>query len=165
MDRSRTWRTTDRAATVAQTADEVWAAVVAAGSGGHWYVDAFPWKFRGGLDRLTGGEGRRWPVPSKGRLEAGDHAGFWEVLEVDDVRRRLVLEAKVRAPGRVRITTDVVPATTGARIVQTTRLDPAGVPGWAYLLVDLPAREVVSEWSLLHLLTEVRLRSGASGRA
>jgi len=160
MDRSRTWRTTDRAATVALPPEQVWDVVASAEPGEHWYVDAFPWKFRGGLDRLTGGEGRRWPVPGRSRLEAGDHAGFWEVLEVDDVRRRLVLEAKVRAPGRVRISTEVVTATTGTRISQRTRLDPAGVPGWAYLLVDLPAREVVSEWSLLHLLSEIRLRLG-----
>ena len=162
MDRSRTWRTTDRAATVAASADDVWDAVASAETGEHWYVDAFPFKFRGGLDRLSGGEGRRWPVPGKPLLEVGDHAGFWEVTEVDESRRRLVLEAKVRAPGTVRITTDVVPGTDGTRVVQTTRLDPAGVLGWAYLLTDLPAREVVSEWTLLHLLTEVRLRLRAA---
>src|SRR5690349_10061189 len=88
-------------------ADRVWAAVTAAGGRGRWYTEAPPFIVRGAVDRLLGGAGRRWPVPTGERLTAGDHAGFWAVREADDRARVLHLDAVVRAPGAVALATSV----------------------------------------------------------
>lgn len=131
--------------------DEVWAVVAGAGPGRHWYVDAAPFVLRGAIDRAVLGAGRRWPVPDGPLLAAGDRAGFWEVRAAGTrpAGHRLVLEAAVRAPGRVTLTLLVTAvggrAAGGSELDLTIRFDPDGVLGTAYLLADLPAREVLTD--------------------
>jgi hypothetical protein len=127
--------------------DDAWSVVAAADVATPWYVDAAPFVFRGAFDRLLGGAGRRWPVPGRPLLARGDRTGFWEVEEVVGAgpRRRLLLAAVVRAPGRVTCDVTVATASGGTRITTEVRLEPDGVVGWAYLAVDLPAREAVVE--------------------
>lgn len=133
-----------RSSAVTGTPDLVWDAVIAAGGQSRWYVDAAPWVVRGGLDRLVGGSGRQWPVPTSERLHTGDRAGFWRVLEADHDRHRLVLEAAVRAPGRVTLTTWLEPLDEGrCTLRQRVEFTPSGVLGTLYLVADLPAREAV----------------------
>ncbi|MBC9732718.1 DUF2867 domain-containing protein [Nocardioides marmotae] len=160
MLRRTSLRTTRRASTVPLPAQHAWAVVACGLAGPRWYVDAGPLVVRGLIDRLAGGGGRRWPVPDRPELLRGDTAGFWRVWEVQDDPgagpRRLVLVADVRSPGRVTLTTTVTP--TGAvtcRIEQQVRLDPDGLLGAAYLLVDLPARETVAELVHRRLLHDV----------
>ena len=96
-----------------------------------------------------GGEGRRWRPPGTPVLTTGDTVGFWRVLEADHDARRLVLEADVRAPGRVVLTTAVEPlGETRCRLTQRTEFTPSGLLGRGYLVADLPAREVVAELDL-----------------
>ena len=142
--------------TVALPPETAWGVVASGEDASQWYVDAAPYAFRGALDRLVGGAGRRWPVPGHRFLAEGDRAGFWRVREVSHERRRLVLDAAVRAPGRVLVTTEVAPADGGARVTQTTSFTPRGVLGRAYLVADLPARGAVAELAMLHLLTVLR---------
>ena len=71
---------------------------------------------RGALDRLVGGAGRRWPAPDRDLLRAGDEVGFWRVTGADE--GRLDLEAAVRAPGRVTLTTTVTAEGPGTRLDQ-----------------------------------------------
>ncbi|WP_395690583.1 DUF2867 domain-containing protein [Nocardioides sp.] len=145
-----------RASDLGLPADVAWARLTAAGSGRHWYVDAVPFVVRGAVDRAVGGEGRRWPAPDRTALEAGDRAGFWEVRVADPQERRLVLEAAVRAPGRVRLTSRVLPRVPdGCTLRQTVTVEPDGLLGSAYLLVDLPARELVVELAHQRTVTEV----------
>ena len=160
MHRTRTLRTTTRSSTVPLSPADAWA-VVASGEtapawGSQWYVDAAPFVFRGGLDRLVGGAGRAFPPPGRALLEPGDRAGFWEVLDADHDAHRLLLEAKVRAPGVVRCETTAAAGPTGTGVTMTISLAPRGPVGVAYLLADLPARAVVSELTMLHLLTALR---------
>lgn len=140
-------RTSARTSTVEVTLDDAWSVVVAGDAPSPWYTDAAPFVFRGAVDRLVGGGGRRWPAPGTARLARGDRAGFWEVEDVVDLgrRRRLLLAATVRAPGRVTCDVTVEAAPGGSRLTTEVRLDPRGVLGWAYLAVDLPAREAVVE--------------------
>lgn len=145
MRRLTRLQTSGRASDLPRSADEVWAALVAAGPGSRWYVDAAPFVVRGALDRVVGGGGRRWPVPDRDRLAPGDRAGFWEVRTLDTTLRRLVLAAVVRAPGTVLLTSSVLPAPTGCELRQSVSFEPDGLLGTAYLLADLPAREVVVE--------------------
>lgn len=155
MERHTSWGTSTRSTHLPTPADEVWPAVTAAGGRGRWYTDAAPFVARGAIDRLLGGDGRRWPVPRAGRLAAGDRAGFWDVAEVDDSSRELRLVAAVRAPGVVTLTSTVAPALRGSTLTQTVAFVPAGLLGTAYLVLDLPARELVVELAHRSTLDEV----------
>ncbi|MDP2775633.1 MAG: DUF2867 domain-containing protein [Nocardioides sp.] len=157
MRRRSTLSSTSRESRLTHSADAVWA-VVASGRGGpQWYVDAAPFVVRGVLDRLSGGDGRPWPPPGTARLTTGDRAGFWQVTEADHARRRLVLTARVRAPGSVTLVTDVVSGTTGCLLRQRVRLQPSGLLGAAYLIVDLPARSALLELTHRRLLKDLGL--------
>lgn len=145
MRRRTSLRTSTRTSHLDLPADDVWAAVTAAGGRGRWYSEAAPFVVRGALDRLLGGAGRAWPVPVADRLTAGDRAGFWEVRAADDATRLLELVAAVRAPGEVVLTTSVVSSLRGSSLRQTVAFTPSGLLGAAYLLADLPARELVVE--------------------
>lgn len=141
------WHVSRRVSTHPLGVDEVWRVVAGAGPGRHWYADAAPFVVRGAIDRVVLGGGRRWPVPDGPLLRAGDRAGFWLVRAAGDRPggHRLVLEAAVRAPGTVTLTVLVTARETGCEIDLQVRLDPRGVLGAAYLLADLPAREVLLE--------------------
>ena len=132
--------------------------VVANGHDRHqWYADAAPLVARGWLDRALGGIGRPWRPPGTPVLSSGDRAGFWEVEEADHEARRLVLRAAVRAPGEVRMATSVDPLDgVRCRLTQRVSFTPDGVLGRAYLVADLPAREVLLELVNRRLLDDVR---------
>ena len=136
-----------RVGTVPRTPDEVWSVVAGAGPGRHWYVDAAPFVLRGAIDRAVLGGGRRWPVPDGPLLAAGDRAGFWLVRAAGTrpAGHRLVLQAAVRAPGTVTLALLVSAVEGGSEVDLTIRFDPDGVLGTAYLLADLPAREVLTD--------------------
>ncbi len=142
---------------LARPVDWVWSVVASGRTGPQWYVEAAPLVFRGAVDRLVGGGGRRWAPPGTDLLRAGDRAGFWEVAEAEHAAptRRLVLRAQVRAPGVVELETlaEALPAGS-TRLSQTTRFAPRGLAGAAYLLADLPAREAVSELTHRRLLSD-----------
>lgn len=148
-----------RSTSIDRPADEVWAAAASArgdAEGRSWYVDNLPFAFRGGLDRLALGRGRRWPLPERDLLEVDDRAGFWEVVEADHAERRLAMTAAVRAPGTVLM--EVSAAALGPRSCVLTlaiSFAPRGVLGVAYLVADLPAREVVIELTHRRLLEQV----------
>ena len=148
-------RRSTRATHLDRPAAEVWSTVTAAGGQDRWFTTAAPFVVRGAIDRLLGGAGRRWPVPDAARLTTGDRAGFWRVAQVDDPARILRLEAAVRAPGVVAMTTTVEPTLAGSTLTQAISFTPAGPVGAAYLLVDLPARELVVELAHRATLDEV----------
>lgn len=160
MDRHRSLTTSGRSAVVASEPERVWDVVASGAAGSQWYVDAAPFVFRGALDRVVGGAGRSHRPPGRPRLATGDRAGFWRVLEADHRARRLLLEAEVRAPGRVTLEVTVTPhdepGSPSSDVDMTIRLEPHGIVGAAYLVADLPARGVVAELTMLHLLTILR---------
>ena len=163
-----------RTSEVAVPAVTAWAVVASGRRGPRWYVEAAPFVLRGAIDRLAGGAGRRWEPPGTPLLGAGDTGGFWRVLEAETHDGtpdptstghhdgaygggRLLLEAAVRAPGRVLLETLVEPVGAGrARIAQEVRFEPAGIVGRAYLLADLPAREAVIDLTHRRLLSDLR---------
>ena len=144
--------------------ERAWAVVASGEDGPRWYLDAVPFVVRGALDRAVGGQGRAWPAPGRARLRPGDRGGFWVVTEVAEepagpgrpARHELVLEADVRAPGRVLLSTTVHGEGAGTRLTQQVTLLPQGPAGWAYLAVDLPAREVVVELTHRRTCRDVR---------
>jgi hypothetical protein len=157
MRRRTSLHTSGRRTDLDLGAHDTWRVVASGLDRPQWYVDAGPFVVRGALDHAVGGEGRRWRPPGNPVLSTGDTAGFWRVLEADHDARRLVLEAEVRAPGRVLLTTAVEPlGETRCRLTQTTEFTPSGWLGRGYLVVDLPAREVVAELTYRRLLADVR---------
>jgi hypothetical protein len=153
-------RSSTRSSDLPLPIDEVWPVVATGEQRFQWYVDAVPVVVRGAVDRLLGGAGRRWDPPGTRLLRHGDRAGFWRVVRAthDGPVRLLVLEAEVRAPGTVRLTTTAEAlddATT--RLVQTVTLRPDGLLGLAYLVADLPAREAVVGLAHRHLRAELRV--------
>ena len=157
MHRRTSLHTSGRRADLDLRADDTWRVVASGHDRPQWYVDAAPFVVRGALDRALGGEGRRWRPPGTPVLTTGDTVGFWRVLEADHDARRLVLEAAVRAPGRVVLTTAVEPlGETRCRLTQRTEFTPSGLLGRGYLVVDLPAREVVAELTYRRLLADLR---------
>ena len=163
MDRHRTLTTSHRSAVVPVPVDEAWDVVASGAAGPQWYVDAAPFVFRGGLDRLVGGAGRSHRPPGRPRLAVGDRAGFWRVVEIDHRAHRMLLQAEVRAPGTVTLEATVGPGQRQgvddtSEVALTITLRPDGVLGAAYLIADLPARGVVAELTMLHLLTVLRRR-------
>lgn len=146
-----------------QPAPEAWSVVASGYDRPQWYVDAAPFVVRGAVDRLLGGAGRHARPPGTPVLTAGDRAGFWEVTEADHDQHRLVLEAAVRAPGRVVLSTTVEAlGPTRCRVSQTISFTPNGLFGQVYLLADLPSRETVAELAHRRLLRD--LQSPDSGR-
>ncbi|MCW2756444.1 MAG: hypothetical protein JWO46_190 [Nocardioidaceae bacterium] len=131
--------TSRRTSLVAATPAAAWERLVAGGTGPHWYADAAPFRFRGALDRLLGGD--PGVAPPDRALRGGDDAGFWHVESA--ARHVLVLRARVQAPGTVTLTSTVAGDGAGTRLSQDVTFQPRGVAGAAYLLADLPAREAL----------------------
>ena len=159
MDRRTTLDTSERASVVPVAAEAAWL-VVASGRGGpQWYVDAAPLVFRGAVDRLVGGSGSRRGTPGTALLGPGDPAGFWRVAEAGPAGPgwRLTLEAEVRAPGQVVLSTTVTPDGPGrCELHQAITFVPSGLLGRAYRTADLPAREAVLELVHRRLLADLQ---------
>jgi hypothetical protein len=156
MRRRRTLHTTRRSAVVALDPGTTWDVVASGEAGPQWYVDAAPLVVRRWIDRLALGPGLRRPPPGRPLLHTGDEVGFWLVEDADHEERRLVLIAQVRSPGRVTIEVEVVAHEGGSEVLLAVTLSPRGLVGRIYELIDLPARETVSELLMLHLLTILR---------
>lgn len=164
MRRRSTPTTTARATRLECSADQAWAVAACGRRGPRWYVDAPPLLIRGAIDRLLPGATPQSPLPDRDLLEVGDGVGFWAVTGADTLTRRLELTARVRAPGTVVITTVVEPVEGGGPdgcwLRQEVRLSPRGLVGLAYLVADLPAREVVMELTHRRLVDDVRRATG-----
>ncbi|MFW6774501.1 DUF2867 domain-containing protein [Nocardioides sp. CPCC 205120] len=146
---------------------EVWSVLAARpdGDAPRWYADAAPLVLRARIDDLARAvlgdpprpevrRGEDAPGPP-GLLSTGDTAGFWDVLAADHVAHRLRLQARVHAPGQVRLTTWLTPRETGCRLHLRITFRPSGLIGAAYLLTDLPARELVTEGVARRIVADV----------
>lgn len=166
MRRSRTLHTTRRSAVVALDPTTAWEVVASGESGPQWYVDSAPLVVRRLIDRLALGPALRREPPGRPLLRSGDLVGFWQVTVADRRSRRLELVAQLRSPGRVTLEVTTRPAGAapgaGTEVELAVTLSPRGLVGRVYELVDLPARETVSELLMLHLLTILRRHDNQS---
>lgn len=164
MRRSRTLHTTRRSAVVDLDPTDAWEVVASGEKGPQWYVDSAPLVVRRVIDRLALGPALRHEPPGRPLLRTGDLVGFWQVTVADRQARRLELVAQLRSPGRVtlEVTTRPHEAGEGAVVELAVTLSPRGLVGRVYELVDLPARETVSELLMLHLLTILRRHDNQS---
>jgi hypothetical protein len=99
-----------------------------------WYFGTNLWKFRGWLDRLTGGigfrKGRRDPL----ELIEGDKIDFWRVETADKKNKILKLKAEMSLPGNVFLQWKINPN----ELIQTVDFIPYGWKGKVYWILVRP---------------------------
>jgi uncharacterized protein YbjT (DUF2867 family) len=126
-----------RVAWVSGPAEEAFAPIQRIGGPTGWYgVDWF-WRLRGLLDRCRGGQGLRRGRRDPLDLRVGDRIDFWRVERLEP-KRRLLLAAEMKLPGRLWLQYDVDDHDGGSRIRQTTVFDPAGYVGILYWYLLYP---------------------------
>ncbi|MGB5428473.1 SDR family oxidoreductase [Eudoraea sp.] len=100
-----------------------------------WYYGNWLWRFRGFIDKLTGGVGLRRGRTHPDKIFPGDSLDFWRVLLADKKNKRLLLFAEMRLPGEAwlefRIDEDSV-------LHQTATFRPRGLKGRLYWYSVLP---------------------------
>lgn len=100
-----------------------------------WYYGNWLWRFRGFIDKLTGGVGLRRGRTHPDKIFPGDSLDFWRVLLADKKNKRLLLFAEMRLPGEAwlefRIDEDSV-------LHQTATFRPRGLKGRLYWYSILP---------------------------
>lgn len=100
-----------------------------------WYYGNWLWRFRGFLDKLTGGVGLRRGRTHPDKIFPGDSLDFWRVLLADKKNMRLLLFAEMRLPGEAwlefKIDEDSI-------LHQTATFRPRGLKGRLYWYSVLP---------------------------
>lgn len=114
-------------------------AVWSLGGANGWPSMNWAWKFRGAIDRLTGGiglrRGRRHPT----KLRPGDALDFWRVVLADKDSGRLMLYAEMKLPGEAWLEITVGDGT----LHQTATFRPQGLLGRLYWFSVLPAHWIL----------------------
>jgi uncharacterized protein YbjT (DUF2867 family) len=100
-----------------------------------WYYANWLWRFRGFIDKLSGGVGLRRGRTHPDKIFPGDSLDFWRVLLADKENRRLLLFAEMRLPGEAwlefRIDEDNI-------LHQTATFRPRSLKGRLYWYSALP---------------------------
>ena len=100
-----------------------------------WYYANWLWRFRGFIDKLSGGVGLRRGRTHPDKIFPGDSLDFWRVLLADKENRRLLLFAEMRLPGEAwlefRIDEDNI-------LHQTATFRPRSLKGRLYWYCVLP---------------------------
>jgi uncharacterized protein YbjT (DUF2867 family) len=123
--------------------DRIWAI----GGQNGWYYANWLWKWRGYLDKLTGGAGLRRGRTHPTALHAGDALDFWRVLLADRTGSRLLLFAEMKLPGEAWLEFRVEKGV----LYQTATFRPRGVLGRLYWYAVTPLHWFVFR-GLLHRL-------------
>lgn len=100
-----------------------------------WYYANWLWRFRGFIDKLSGGVGLRRGRTHPDKIFPGDSLDFWRVLLADKENKRLLLFAEMRLPGEAwlefKIDEDNI-------LHQTATFRPRGLKGRIYWYIVLP---------------------------
>jgi hypothetical protein len=84
------------------------------------------------MDRMVGGVGLKRGRRHPSDLYTGDALDFWRVLEVDHLKR-LVLVAEMKTPGEAVLEFKITPQGNGnTELKQLSRFLPRGLSGFAY---------------------------------
>ncbi|WP_373493386.1 DUF2867 domain-containing protein [Aquiflexum sp.] len=99
-----------------------------------WYYGTDLWKFRGWLDKITGGIGFRKGRRDSVELIEGDQIDFWRVETADKENRFLKLKAEMSLPGIVFLQWVI----RQNELIQTIDFIPNGWKGKAYWILVRP---------------------------
>ncbi|MDF1535273.1 MAG: SDR family oxidoreductase [bacterium] len=117
--------------------EEVFAPIQCIGGENGWYAYNWMWKFRGAMDRISGGVGLRRGRRDPFDIREGDAIDFWRVEKyVKD--RLLLLYAEMKLPGRAWLYFEVGPHEGGSEVRMTAVFDPVGVWGRVYWYAVYP---------------------------
>lgn len=100
-----------------------------------WYYGNWLWRFRGFLDKLTGGVGLRRGRTHPDKIFPGDSLDFWRVLLADKKNKRLLLFAEMRLPGEAWLEFKIDEQSV---LHQTATFRPRGLKGRLYWYSVLP---------------------------
>lgn len=109
------------------------------GGGNGWYFANWLWNFRGFLDKLAGGVGRRRGRRSQNDIQAGDSLDFWRVLLADKDGKRLLLYAEMKLPGEAWLEYRIKEGV----LYQTATFRPLGIWGRVYWYVLVPLHYII----------------------
>lgn len=113
--------------------NQVWENICDIGGDRGWYFGTLLWKFRGWIDRVFGGVGYRKGRPA-GNIEVGDQIDFWRVIHVNNSKKTLKMEAKMKLPGNVWITFEI----REKIFIQKVEFQPRGNFGRVYWFLVKP---------------------------
>jgi uncharacterized protein YbjT (DUF2867 family) len=100
-----------------------------------WYYMNWLWKFRGVLDKFSGGVGLRRGRTNPDKIFPGDSLDFWRVLLADRSKGRLLLFAEMRLPGEAWLEFRLGPDNI---LHQNATFRPKGLKGRLYWYSILP---------------------------
>ncbi len=123
---------------VSGRADEVMERVWSIGGQTGWYYANFLWRFRGYIDRFSGGVGLRRGRTNPDKIYAGDALDFWRVLVADQPNCRLLLYAEMKLPGEAWLEFKIVKRGAHWELHQTATLRATGIWGRFYWYILLP---------------------------
>ncbi len=132
-------RTTSFSCSIEQVQKRIWSL----GGNRGWLAMNWAWKFRGFIDKLTGGIGLRRGRTHPTQLKTGDVLDFWRVLLADEKNRRLLLYAEMKLPGEAWLEFEIVPNKTGGILKQTASFRPSGVLGRLYWYSLYPLHSLI----------------------
>jgi hypothetical protein len=141
---------------------EIFAVLARLGGRQGWFRYNSLWRFRGVLDRVTGGPGWRRGRRDPSRLAWGEAVDFWRVVEIER-DRRLTLRAEMRLPGDAVLDFELAPVSSDARgpatrLTQTARFRPRGLGGLIYWYAVLPLHGLVFNGLLQGIADAAELR-------
>ncbi|MCO4821515.1 MAG: SDR family oxidoreductase [Flavobacteriaceae bacterium] len=116
--------------TKAECVEKIWSI----GGETGWYYGDWLWRFRGFLDKLSGGVGLRRGRTNSNSLQAGDALDFWRVLYANKNEVRLLLFAEMKLPGEAWLEFKIV----NDKLIQTATFRPLGLPGRIYWYAVFP---------------------------
>jgi hypothetical protein len=121
----------------------LWRVLEGIGGERGWYSFPLGWRFRGLVDRLSGGPGLRRGRRDPDTLFVGDSVDWWRVEEIDE-GRLLRLRAEMRLPGLAWLELEVGASTSGETTFRQRALfHPHGAAGHAYWAAVFPFHRLV----------------------
>jgi len=102
------------------------------------YYMNWVWKARGKIDRLFGGQGYAKTGADEEKLKRGSRIHFWEVVLIEEKKRRLLLFGRLKVPGEVWLDFKILPEKNNWMLHQTLTYRPKGLRGRFYWLVLYP---------------------------
>ena len=120
-----------------------------------WYHGDWLWKFRGFLDKLSGGVGLRRGRTNLTTLHVGDALDFWRVLYANKEEGRLLLLAEMKLPGEAWLEFKI----ESGKLIQTATFRPLGLMGRIYWYAVAPFHGSIFS-GMLNKLTKTDVKKG-----
>jgi uncharacterized protein YbjT (DUF2867 family) len=144
-----------RSVRVSFSPQEAFRPIQCVGGDSGWCRYDWLFHFRGIIDQLIGGVGRRRGRGNPRCLRVGDTVDFWRVekLEQDKLIR---LSAEMKVPGRAWLQYEVNRDDFGSVVRQTALFDPVGILGLIYWYSLYPFHQIIFKDMLQKIVSEMK---------